>query len=226
MRINFSKYVFAVILFLYLTGCKSQVISDLIKPIKVKPGIKDTVLLSDIFYSKDYDITLFDNNQLNTQFNKNDNELIIEPTENMHGSTILQFVLDDQIYSIPIFLEDVNKTIIYKFKYKPGKKVKQVSVAGSFNNWNRSSNPLTDPDGDGVYETEIPLEPGNYTYKLNVDGKDILDPSNSETEPTGFDGFNSVLKIRENSKATDYLYILSKNTNGDKTTIDFLYDNR
>ncbi len=119
----------------------------------------------------------------------------------MQGATILEFVLDDQIYSIPIFLEDVNETINYKFQYKPGKKIKQVSVAGSFNNWNRSINPLTDEDGDGIYETEIQFEPGNYTYKFNVDGKDILDPSNSETEPTGFDGFNSVLKIRQSKKS-------------------------
>ena len=223
MRSNFSKYAFSLILILFFIGCSSPKLTDIIKPVKLKPGVKDTLLLSDMFYAKNYNITPFDNSQLEVNVIKG-NKLILKPTENMQGATVLEFVLDDQIYSIPVFLEDMNKTTDFKFHYKPGKKVKKVSVAGSFNNWNRNSNPLTDEDGDGIYEAVVPLQPGNYVYKFNVDGKDILDPSNSETEPTGFDGFNSVLKIRQSKGAKDYLYVLNENKNGDNTIVNFVYD--
>ena len=224
MRFNFSKCAFTILFFLFFVGCRAQEITDLIKPIKIKPNVTDTILVSDIFYSKNYDVKLINNNQLSARFDFNNNIFIIKPNSNILGATTLDFELNKKKYSIPILLEDMNESILHKFQYKPIKSVRKVSVTGSFNNWNRSSNMLTDDDGDGTYETKIALEPGNYTYKFNVDGKDILDPSNDETEPTGFDGFNSVLKIRKNNKSTDYLFILSEDVNDDNVIVNFSYD--
>ncbi len=215
--------LFHLFLFFFFIGCSSPKLTNIIKPVKLKPGVKDTLLLSDMFYAKNYNITPIENSQIEVEVIKG-NKLILKPNEDIQGATLLEFKLDGNTYSIPIFLEDVNKTIKYKFHYKPGKKVKQVSVAGSFNNWNRSSNLLTDEDGDGIYVAVVPLQPGNYVYKFNVDGKDILDPSNNETEPTGFDGFNSVLKIRQSKVSKDYLYVLNENTNSDNTIVNFVYD--
>jgi hypothetical protein len=44
------------------------------------------------------------------------------------------------------------------------------------------------------------LAPGNYEYKLLLDKeKSIIDPNNPESVYDGFDGRNSVLKVREKS---------------------------
>src|SRR5688500_20336681 len=44
--------------------------------------------------------------------------------------------------------------------------VKNVNVAGTFNEWNTSSHPLTDTDGDGVYTADVILDEGAYRYKF------------------------------------------------------------
>jgi hypothetical protein len=45
----------------------------------------------------------------------------------------------------------------------------QVFVSGTFNNWSGDANPLADPDGDGVYETDILLPTGVHEYLFTVD---------------------------------------------------------
>ena len=225
MRFNHSSGAFLILILLNFAACKAQQLTDLIKPIKVKPNVQDTLLISDIFYSTDYNISLLNNNQLSARVDNKNNKLILKPKDNISAVTLLDFELGGKTYSLPIFLEDQKNIRLHTFQYKPDNEVKNISVIGSFNNWNRSTNKLTDKDGNGIFKTEIPLEPGHYTYKFNVDGEEILDPANSETEPTGFDGFNSVLKIQENKADTDYLYILEKQIIGDKILIDFFYDN-
>ncbi len=43
------------------------------------------------------------------------------------------------------------------------------TLNGSFNGWSGNANPLSDGDGDGIYETTINLAPGNYEYKFAAD---------------------------------------------------------
>ncbi len=66
------------------------------------------------------------------------------------------------------------------FKPEDGVTVKSVSIAGKFNGWSASANPLLDDDGDGVWEADVPMEPGTWPYKFVVDGNWILDPANPE----------------------------------------------
>jgi serine protease AprX len=72
----------------------------------------------------------------------------------------------------------------------------QVSLAGSFNQWAQDVL-LMKCDNDGVWKIEIPLLPrGKYHYKFLIDDKVWLeDLGNSNREPDGFAGFNSVLII-------------------------------
>ena len=56
------------------------------------------------------------------------------------------------------------------FAYRPDRPVQRVNLAGTFNEWNNSSHPMLDPDGDGVYALDIELKPGSYRYKFVVDG--------------------------------------------------------
>ena len=43
-------------------------------------------------------------------------------------------------------------------------------VNGTFNNWCGNCNPLTDANGDGVWETTLTLQAGSYEYKFSADG--------------------------------------------------------
>ncbi|MCO6481064.1 MAG: hypothetical protein J5I94_30750, partial [Phaeodactylibacter sp.] len=45
-----------------------------------------------------------------------------------------------------------------------------VSVAGDFNGFDPSANPMTDPDGDGVYCTTVLLPAGDQEYIFLIDG--------------------------------------------------------
>lgn len=45
-----------------------------------------------------------------------------------------------------------------------------VELAGPFNGWNPSANPMSDPDGDGIYCTTVNLADGQNEYKFVVNG--------------------------------------------------------
>lgn len=83
------------------------------------------------------------------------------------------------------------------FRYQPvigG--VNAVSVAGSFNGWNATANPLSDPDKDGVWSADVEIPAGRVTYKFVVNGDQwMTDESAAEFESDGFGGQNSVLVV-------------------------------
>ena len=49
--------------------------------------------------------------------------------------------------------------------------VNGVHVAGSFQGWNPSGNPLSDDDGDGIWEVTLGLAPGDIQFKF-INGND------------------------------------------------------
>jgi len=72
----------------------------------------------------------------------------------------------------------------------------RVNLAGDFNAWDPTADPMTDENGDGEWTLFYPLAPGRYAYKFVVDGERwIADPTNPDSEPDGFDGRNSILVI-------------------------------
>lgn len=75
-------------------------------------------------------------------------------------------------------------------------KIKKVNIAGSFNNWSMTADPLYDRDGSGMWKIVLPLPPGRYEYKFIINGKDwIPDPANPTTTDDGFGGYNSVISV-------------------------------
>jgi len=58
---------------------------------------------------------------------------------------------------------------------------KEVKIAGDFNKWNPDALPLTRKDKTH-WETILPLPPGRYGYLCRIDGQDVLDPLNPDTE--------------------------------------------
>jgi len=72
-----------------------------------------------------------------------------------------------------------------------------VHVIGDFNGWDRTAEPMTWDPCNGCFTIELFLAPGQYEYKLLVNKETMtVDPSNPESVYDGFDGRNSVLRIR------------------------------
>lgn len=71
---------------------------------------------------------------------------------------------------------------------------KTVCVAGTFNGWGPTATEMVNL-GKGRWVKELTLPPGQYEYRLVVDGEWIADPKAKETAPNPFGGLNSVLKV-------------------------------
>ncbi len=72
----------------------------------------------------------------------------------------------------------------------------QVTLAGSFNDWNAGAAPMT-RSADGVWTIVVPLTAGEHQYKFVVDGQWVADPENPVT---GGDFGNSLVKIGGDGK--------------------------
>ncbi len=71
---------------------------------------------------------------------------------------------------------------------------KEVRVTGDFNDWVKDGIPLKH-DGGGTWRTVLPLDPGQYQYRLLVDGQwtDHAEATERLTNPFGSQ--NCVLKV-------------------------------
>lgn len=85
------------------------------------------------------------------------------------------------------------QTVQYKFSFY-SETAKNVSVAGSFNNWSADST-LLNRGVDNIWRVTIETEPGYYYYKFVVDGNWIPDPNNPWKINDGGTSFNSIVKI-------------------------------
>jgi glycosidase len=101
-------------------------------------------------------------------------------------------------YTEIIILDD--SQALTQFRYEPGKNkelVKQVSVAGEFNQWNPEANPMTWNDDSLFWETDLPLEKGKYEYKFVINNNRwIIDPKNPDKFEDGWQGFNSIKTVQ------------------------------
>ncbi len=80
------------------------------------------------------------------------------------------------------------------FKYKPAHPVQSVVVAGSFNRWSKTANPLMLSKNDSTWETRMRLPFGIYQYRFLIDGKRwVRDPENKNY---GGKNSNSLLIVR------------------------------
>lgn len=72
-----------------------------------------------------------------------------------------------------------------------------VAVVGDWNSWDPATHPLSDQDGDGIWETTITLRRGmEYQYQFLIDDETwVPDPASPLTVDDGFGGTDSVLNI-------------------------------
>ena len=72
---------------------------------------------------------------------------------------------------------------------------RQVSIAGSFNDWHPSVTPMICLS-DGKWAKELSLAPGCHEYRFVVDGEWVDDPAATELIPNPFGSANAVLAVR------------------------------
>jgi cyclomaltodextrinase len=208
-------------LVIYSIG-SAQTVRDLIQPINLLQNQTTKVLVSDIFYSDDYNVQFFSSKNIKVSYDKSSNEVSITPKNNFSGMELVSFKQNGEVYQIPVKLIKSSK---YLFIYKPKAGENQVNLFGQFNSWDRQSLPMKDTNDDGVLEVEIPLDPGRYEYKFYVDGKEVVDPANPIKVPNGMGDFNSVRVIEDSSKYKMFLHILGSNKTRDELQLKFYYEN-
>lgn len=94
-----------------------------------------------------------------------------------------------------ILLSSDAETRLHKFVFRTETPVKSVSVAGTFNDWNRENLPMRSGDGK-VWSAEVRLPYGSHRYKFVIDGSNwVLDPTNKASETDGGGNTNSVLVV-------------------------------
>jgi 1,4-alpha-glucan branching enzyme len=79
------------------------------------------------------------------------------------------------------------------FALKPN----EVTVTGDFTGWARAGIPLIFK-GYGIWETSLLLAPGEYQYRLLVDGRWQDHPEARKRVPNPFGSQNCVLDVPEN----------------------------
>jgi hypothetical protein len=78
-------------------------------------------------------------------------------------------------------------------EYNDGQ-ARNVSIVGSFNNWNTSSTGMVRVRG-GRWLRVLFLAPGRYEYLFVVDGRCVADPRAAESVPNVYGCVNSVLCV-------------------------------
>lgn len=71
---------------------------------------------------------------------------------------------------------------------------REVFVVGSFNDWDPRATPLR-RDALGDWSVDVELPPGEYRYRLMVDGEWRDDPSAQQTAQNPFGGYDAVLVV-------------------------------
>lgn len=216
---------FALALFvLILIACESNSsrdIRDLIPPLALISGQTDTVRASDLFYAEDYDLEFLPHPRLQTRYQRENQTLLLRADPDFEGMTLLGFKYKGTVYHLPVSAE-IRQS--FTFRYRPAQAPQQLTLFGSFNSWNRSSLPLRDEDGDGLYEIRIPLEPGRYEYKFFVDGEEVLDPENPDRIPNPFGSFNSVITAAPRHTGKSFLHLLNAEITPSETQVFFMYE--
>ncbi len=80
------------------------------------------------------------------------------------------------------------------FAWNPnGAKYSKVSIVGEMTGWNPNIQFMQYENG--VWSTDLILNPGRYQYQIVADGKWFLDPNNRDTIDNGIGGYNSLMEV-------------------------------
>jgi len=213
-----------IVLFLFLSqlffnGCsqpENSSIKDIIPNINLEYNTEKEIVISDLFYSENYNVEFLESDDINIEHSKISNSVKLKSKSDFVGMTLINFTLEGVTCSFPV---TIHKNASYKFQFTPDRKYKELYLFGSFNGWNRKDIAMTDEDGDGTFEAETTLEPGVYPYKFFGDGEEIVDPVNPNKVPNGFGSFNSLRTIEE--KASEKIFLHVRDLNNETGVLNF-----
>ena len=203
---NLFNLLLLISLFIGCSHNHNKKIHDIIQPINLEEGIEKEIVIGDLFYAEQYNLTFIPNENLIVVHDSLNNVLRLKVRDGFTGLDVLQFTYENQQYDIPFKLQPRKK---YLFTYKPKGKPNQVNLFGQFNSWDRNSLPMSDSNGDGIYEISVPLDPGRYEYKFFIDRKELIDPQNPVKVPNGLGDYNSVIIIDSDAEDKMYLHALN-----------------
>lgn len=118
------------------------------------------------------------------------------------------FFVNGLKYDIPVYASTAQKVHISFSNYA---EANSVHIFGSFNAWNREALTM-DKTAEG-WGVDLTLEPGQYEYKLMVDGAEKSDPANPDSVSNGMGGFNSLLNLQHSGDAPVTVYAESHGKN-------------
>ena len=197
-----SKYALAFVVLSILLACnteverqknfqlsKSEELPGLASPIQL--GYDSTVvILNDYFINPEKIESVQVPDELSIFWDNEKHMLFIQGNIDQ-GVSSASFSIEGIDYSIPL-KQSTQELVEYTFDAK-GAVYESVEIMGSFNAWNRNASTLV--NDQGIYKTEFILFPGQYQYKLILDGVEVLDPAKSDSIANGIGGYNSVLNV-------------------------------
>ncbi|MFP4139580.1 MAG: isoamylase early set domain-containing protein [Phycisphaerae bacterium] len=83
---------------------------------------------------------------------------------------------------------------VFRF-YRPG--VREVLIAGDFNDWNAARTPMTSV-GNGYWSAELDLPAGEYRFRYCADGEWFTDYAAFGVEPGEY-GLDSLVRVPQRS---------------------------
>ena len=93
-------------------------------------------------------------------------------------------------------LENSVKNVVTKVPFVvKGLEAREVSVTGDFTRWSVEGIPLA-KRRDGAWETTLALEPGEYQYRLRVNGEWRSDQNAQKRVANPYGSENCVLEVR------------------------------
>jgi len=165
---------------------------EVIEFVRIEADCSTALSLNEIFTAKKYQPVFSPNSDIQLVYQPDSNKIILTPNNSFAGLTIIDFSNQNIDYCLPVIVKQKN---LVTFSYQPPKVPKEIFVMGNFNDWNRRSLPMSDPDGDGIYTRDVRLDDGLYEYQFVIDQTEIFDPQNPEKTDNGFGYFNSVVRV-------------------------------
>ncbi|HCK98832.1 MAG TPA: hypothetical protein DHW42_01815, partial [Candidatus Marinimicrobia bacterium] len=180
--------------------------AELIEFRTIEPGTTISINVEDIFFAVSYDLIFSPNQDVHLDYDVIENTIRLAAAEGFSGITYIEFKNNQQSYVWPII---VKEKIPFTFHVSVPEKGVNVFVMGNFNDWNRSSLPMSDDGGDGIFSRTVYLDDGIYQYQFVIGNREIYDPDNPLKTDNGFGYFNSLLQVKSPRKAgIPHLYFL------------------
>jgi glycosidase len=204
MNLNNCKmrkiYIVSFFVFIgFLTSCVPQKDAP-IKKFEAPIMVQNLEYATNVLHLSDFvqDVNLIDSvviDGINIPFYQS--KKLIEFQADEFKKPLLKMSIWIKSHSTDVVLrKSAKKKVMISFNPQ-GKKYKNVEISGVINGWTPSRTPLE--WHDTAWQQVVFLENGKYPYQIVLDGKWMLDPTNSETMPNGQGGLNSVLVVGEDN---------------------------